>query len=149
MRKNRSKVSPDPKLSRRERQIMDAVYVGCPATAREILERLADPPGYSTVRKQLSVLLEKGELKASRSGRALVYQPVRSRENAARSAIRRLVDTFFGGSLEAAVTGLLDVGEEKLSEQEAVELRRRISEAAGQAGKSSDGSNNGRKGGAS
>ncbi len=149
MRKKRSNVPAEIPLSRRERQIMDAVYVGCPATAREILERLADPPGYSTVRKQLSVLMEKGELKASRSGRALVYQPVRSRENAARSAIRRLVDTFFGGSLEAAVTGLLDVGEENLSEHEATELRRRISEAAGQAGKSNDGSSDLRKGGAS
>lgn len=132
MRKKRNSPAADSQLSRRERQIMDAVYAGTPVTAREIHQRLDDPPGYSTVRKQLSVLIEKGEITAIRSGRALVYEPIRSRDAAARSAIRRLVDTFFGGSLEAAVTGLIDVGEEKLSGTEAAELRRRIAEAAEQ-----------------
>ncbi len=43
---------PDPsQLSRRERQIMEIVCALGQATAAEILERLPDPPNYSTVRK--------------------------------------------------------------------------------------------------
>jgi predicted transcriptional regulator len=128
--KEESSSPADVGLSRRERQIMDAVYGGYPATAREIHRRLVDPPGYSTVRKQLSVLIEKSELKGRRVGRALVYEPVRSRESAAKSAIHRLVETFFGGSLEAAVTGLINAGEKPLTAEEAATLRQRIAEAA-------------------
>ena len=123
------KSNPETQLSRRERQIMDLVFAKNPVTAREIHEQIPDAPGYSSIRKLLSVLIEKGELTAKREGRALVYKPVRSQTAAAKSAIQRLVDTFFGGSLEAAVAGLLDVGEEKLSTEEAAELRRRIAES--------------------
>jgi len=37
-----------------------------------------------------------------------------------------LVDTFFGGSMETAVSGLLDLGEERLSETEVAQLLERI-----------------------
>lgn len=121
---------PESKLSRRERQIMDIVFAGHPVTAREIHQQLPDPPGYSTVRKLLSVLIEKGELKAGQQGRALVYEPVRSAKSAAKSAMKRLVDTFFGGSVEAAVSGLIDLGEEKLSAKELAELRGKIAASA-------------------
>lgn len=113
-------------LSRRERQIMDLIFAKGQATAREIWEQMPDPPGYSTVRKLLSVLIGKGELTTTQDGRALVYQPVRSRQSVARSALRRLVDTFFGGSIEKAVSGLLDLGEEQLSEPEVARLLERI-----------------------
>ena len=121
--------NPENNLSRRERQIMDIVYAKNPITAREIQEMIPDAPGYSSVWKLLSVLIEKGELNGEREGRALVYTPVRSQAAAAKSAIQRLVDTFFGGSLEAAVAGLLDVEEEKLTSEEAAGLRRRILES--------------------
>ena len=121
---------PEPQLSRRERQIMDLVFANHPVTARAIHAQLPEAPSYSTVRKLLSVLIEKGELKAKPDGRALTYEPVRSPIAAAKSAIQRLVDTFFGGSLEAAVAGLLDHGEERLSAKEAADLRRRIAKSA-------------------
>lgn len=113
---------------------MDLIFAGYPITAREIHAQLPDAPSYSTVRKLLSVLIDKGELKATTKDRALVYEPVRSPKAAAKSAIQRLVDTFFGGSLEAAVAGMLDHGEEKLSPEEVAQLRRRIAEANLEAG---------------
>ena len=133
----KSDANPEDKLSRRERQIMDIVYARNPITAREIQKAIPDAPSYSSVRKILYLLIEKGELRGKRSGRALLYTPVRSRATAAKSAVRRLVDTFYGGSVEAAVVGLLDLGEEKLSAEEAAELRRRIAESkTDQTGKS-------------
>ena len=116
-------------LSRRERQIMDLVFAHGEATAREIWDKLPDPPGYSTVRKLLSVLIDKGELATTQNGRALVYHPLRSKQAVTRSALTRLVDTFFGGSVEKAVSGLLDLGEKDLSESEAQRLLERIEQA--------------------
>lgn len=121
--------SLETQLSRRERQIMDLVFARGEATAREVWEQLPDPPGYSTVRKLLSVLIEKGELVTTQNGRALVYKPVRSRQSVTRSALQRLVDTFYGGSIEKAVSGLLDLGEKELSEAEAQRLLERIEDA--------------------
>ena len=98
----------DP-LTRRERQIMDVVYAAGRATAKEIEERMPDAPTHATVRTLLRVLLNKGHLKHRQEGRAFVYEPKKPADNAARSALRRLVDVFFAGSLERAVSGLLEV----------------------------------------
>lgn len=105
---------------------MDLIFARGQATAREIWDSLPDPPGYSTVRKLLSVLIEKGELTTTQDGRALVYKPVRSRQAVTTSALKRLVDTFFGGSVAKAVTGLLELGEDDLSDAEAERLLGRI-----------------------
>lgn len=114
---------PDP-LTRRERQIMDVLYAQGRATAREIEAALPDAPTGATVRTILKVLLTKGLVRHHQEGRAFVYRPVTSPATAAKSAVRRLVDVFFQGSLERAVTGLLDarnaVSAEELERLEAL-----------------------------
>ena len=55
-------------LSRRERQIMDVVYLLGRVTVAEVLERLPDPPGYSAVRAMLRVLENKGHLRHALEG---------------------------------------------------------------------------------
>ena len=59
-------------LSRRERQIMDAVYRLGRATAAELQDALPEPPGYSAVRAHLRVLEEKGHLRP-RAGRDALH----------------------------------------------------------------------------
>ena len=98
---------PDP-LSRRERQMMDIIYAGGQASAQEVLGAMPDPPSYSAVRATLRILIEKGHLKTRREGQRYTYLPTRSPEAAARTAVQRLVDTFFGGSRERAVAALLE-----------------------------------------
>jgi predicted transcriptional regulator len=97
-----------PPLSRREREIMDILYAAAPLGAAEIRERLASPPSYSAVRALLRILEDKGHITHEESGARYVYSPVVSRAKARRSALRSLVQTFFGGSPEQAVAALID-----------------------------------------
>ena len=117
-------------LSRRERQIMDVLYSREEMTAREVLDALPDPSGYSSVRKQLSLLVEKGIVCSRQEGRALIYRPATPRSSAAKSALRKIVDTFFSGSVSAAMTGLLNLDEEALSQDEAERLKEEIRKSA-------------------
>ena len=66
---------------------MDSVFTHSSVIAGAILQQLPDPPGYSTVRKLLAGLVEKSELVARKQGRLLVYEPLRSRQSAAKTAL--------------------------------------------------------------
>lgn len=90
-------------LTRRERQIMDIVYSLKQARVNQVLEAMPDRLSRVTVRTMLRVLEEKGHLKHTLSGREFIYRPVRPRRRAGQSAMRRLVETFFDGSLAKAV----------------------------------------------
>jgi BlaI family transcriptional regulator, penicillinase repressor len=105
-------------LSRRERQIMDAIYKLGSATAAEVMGNLPAPPSYSAVRAMLRLLEEKGMLRHEQDGMKYVYLPTLSREKASQSALKQLVQTFFGGSTEEAVAAILDMSRAKMSEQE-------------------------------
>src|SRR5206468_3636906 len=102
-------------LSRREREIMDVIYRSGRASAAEVLDQLADPPSYSTVRALLRLLEEKGHLRHEQDGPRYVFLPTLSRDQARRSALTHLVRTFFDGSAAEAVAALL-TGGEKLSD---------------------------------
>lgn len=115
-------------LSRREREIMDVIFaIGGEASAEEIRERLSDPPSYSAVRAMLAKLETKGAVRHREKGLKYVYSPTTPRKAARRSALRRLVDVFFDGSKEQAVTALLS--EEKWSDEELDQLAREIERA--------------------
>jgi predicted transcriptional regulator len=126
--KQASKPKPDESpLSRRERQLMDLIYEKGEATARAVWESLPEAPSYSTVRTLLSLLVKKGHLScADTQDRAIVYRPTRKRAAAADSALRRLVRTFFEGSVANAVTGLLSMKDRNLSAEELDRLEQLI-----------------------
>ncbi|HOC17367.1 MAG TPA: BlaI/MecI/CopY family transcriptional regulator [Vicinamibacterales bacterium] len=94
-------------LSRRERQIIDILYRLGRATAAEVRRELPGDPAYSTVRTQLRVLESKGHVRHEEEGLRYVYTPALPRTVASKSALRHLVDTFFGGSTERVVAALL------------------------------------------
>lgn len=116
-------------LSRRERQIMDALYRRGRATVSDVLEELTDPPSYSAVRTTLGVLEDKGAVRHVRDGRRFVYLPTVPRERARRNALRRLLNTFFDDSMEGAVSALLELKSADLSEAELARIQRLIDEA--------------------
>ncbi|KPL00196.1 MAG: CopY family transcriptional regulator [Planctomycetes bacterium SM23_65] len=116
-------------LSRRERQIMDIIYRRGEASVAQVLEDLPDTPTYSTVRTLLRILEEKGHLKHAKDGPRYVYRPTRPRSQAARSALKRLLETFFDGSAEKAVTALLDVSDANLTPDELQRLAKLIEKA--------------------
>jgi predicted transcriptional regulator len=114
-------------LSRRESQIMDAVYSLGEATAQEILERLPEPPSYSAVRALLTILEEKGHLIHRREGTRYIYQPTAAPEKVKQSVLAHLVKTFFGGSVPQVITELLSTGD--LTQDELDELAHKIEQA--------------------
>src|SRR3954447_25920883 len=105
-------------LSRRERQIMDIVYARGEATAAEVNTALPDQRSYSTVRTLLRILEEKGHLKHREDGPRYVYVPTRDRKAESKSALKRVVQTFFAGSLANAVAALVDTADGKMSPDE-------------------------------
>lgn len=108
---------------------MDVVYQRGQATAAEVREALPDAPGYSAVRALLRILEEKGHLTHAEDGKRYVFSPTQPRPVAAQSALNQIVHTFFGGSVEKAVTTLLSSSDAKLSEEELDRLARLIDEA--------------------
>jgi BlaI family penicillinase repressor len=109
--------SIEGELSRRERQIMDALFELGEASAEEVRQRLPEPPSYSAVRVMLTRLEKKGYIRHREEGLRYVYLPAVSKARERRSALSRLVQTFFGGSTAQAITALLDTAED-LSEEE-------------------------------
>lgn len=118
-----------PALSRRERQIMDVVYARGEASVAEVLAGIPDPPSYSAVRALLAILVNKGHLRHRSEKGRYIYAPVRKRATAGRSALRRVLDTFFEGSLEQAVAALLDGADSRLSQADLDRLEQLIQQA--------------------
>lgn len=105
---------PLKNLSRRERQVMHALYAGGPATVNEVLERMADPPSYSSVRATLRVLEEKGHVEHEPEGRRYLYRPTIEPERARKAALAEIVRTYFDGSAENAAAALLRMSDVRL-----------------------------------
>ena len=111
-------------LTRRERQIMDVLYENGEAAVGEVQDALPDAPSYSAVRALLRKLLDKGHVAYRDDRGRYVYRPVLARAKARRSALNRVVETFYGGSAAAAVVGLLgskrELSDDELASIEAV-----------------------------
>ena len=122
-------MSNERHLSRRERQIMDVLHQRRRATAADVLAGLPDPPGYSAVRALLRILEEKGHVKHRRDGARYVFLPRASRETARRSALKRVVSTFFQGSVTQTVAALLETADTRLSDSELHDLQQTIAQA--------------------
>ena len=108
-------------LSRRESQIMDALFRLGEGSVSEVLRHIDDPPGYNSLRTTLGILERKGLVVHRRDGARFIYRPRESAERAGRGVLQRLVGTFFGGSKPKAVAALLDTSSD-LSEEEYREL---------------------------
>ena len=116
-------------LSRRERQIMDALYSLGRASAAEIREAIPNPPSYTAVRTHLSILHERNQVKYSSDGTRYIYEPVVPRDKMAESAISRVMQTFFDNSVEKVVSTLLRRKDSALSAEQLDRLARMIERA--------------------
>lgn len=116
-------------LSRRERQIMDVVYERGRVTVADVMAALPEPPSYSAVRALLRILEEKGHLRHQQDGPRYVYQATVPRDQARRSALRRLVRTFFDGSATLAAAALIDLEAARLSDDELERLENQVAQA--------------------
>ena len=118
-------------LGKRERQIMDVIYSLGRASATQVLEHLENPPSRSSVRTFLTILETRGHLRHKKVGKEYIYEPTHPRHSVGKSALQRVIDVFFSGSLEKAVTAHLLDPKTEVSKEEL----KRLSAIIGQAKK--------------
>ncbi len=95
-------------LSRREREIMHAVFaLANRASAEDIRVRLVDPPSYSAVRAMLVRLEAKGHLRHTEEAGRYIYQATTSPASAKRAALQHYLGVFFEGSRNQLLAALL------------------------------------------
>jgi predicted transcriptional regulator len=120
----------DPsELSRRERQIMDAVFALGEATVNQVVEAIPSAPTAMAVRRMMHILEEKGHLRRRESGREVVYAPRQAKGKAGRAALEQVIETFFGGSLVEALAAHLHSRKDQVSAEERERLIELIKQA--------------------
>src|SRR6186997_2063941 len=102
---------------------MEIVHRRQRAAIEDIRAELPDAPSPSSVRKLLEIMIERGLLGREYDGPRFVYFPAARPEDASKSALRRLVRTFFDDSPGAAAAALLDMTRAPLSADEYDRLR--------------------------
>lgn len=118
-----------PILSKREQQIMECIYTQGKATADEVHRGIPDAPSYSAVRALLRILVDKGHVRYEKEGPRYVYFPTRSRKSAGGPALKRVMNTFFEGSIEKTVAALMNVHDKSPSNDQLDQLQRLIDQA--------------------
>ncbi|MGH7695641.1 MAG: BlaI/MecI/CopY family transcriptional regulator, partial [Gemmatimonadaceae bacterium] len=92
----------------------------------EIMDELPDPPTYSAVRSILRILGEKDLVRHREDGPRYIYEPTDSTERVRADALEHVVDTYFAGSTEQAMTALLRLSDTDMSDAEIKRLREKI-----------------------
>jgi predicted transcriptional regulator len=116
-------------LSRRERQVIEILHRRGESTVAEILQALPDPPTYSAVRSILRILSEKKLIEHKEDGPRYVYFPAKPTDKAREDVLAHVVQTYFAGSTEQAVTALLRLSDADMDDAEISRLRDKIRRA--------------------
>ncbi len=116
-------------LSKRERQIMDILHRRKEASVAEVLQDIADPPSYSSIRALMNIMANKGYIKHRKIGLKYVYSPVVASQNAVKGEVKRLLKTYFDDSMEKAVAAFINANKSKLAEEDFERLHSLIEQA--------------------
>jgi predicted transcriptional regulator len=116
-------------FSRREREIMEALYKLGKASAADIRAQIADPPSYTAIRTLLTILEKKGHVRHASDGTRYIYEPAVAREQMSKRAMDSLLRTFFDNSVERAVAALLTRKDADVSRDELDRLSKLIEKA--------------------
>jgi len=97
-------------LTKQELQIMKVVWDLGSASVKQVCEAISQkkPTAYTTILTLMGILEEKGVLVHERSGRAYIYKPLLSRQQATQNHIKDLLERFFDGSPEKLIRNLLE-----------------------------------------
>jgi BlaI family transcriptional regulator, penicillinase repressor len=101
---------------------MDVLWRRRRGTVAELTAALRPPPlAYTTVLTMLRILEQKGVVRRDADARAHVYHPLIERDDAARSAIGEIVQSFFANSKSALAVRLMS--EERPSREALAEIK--------------------------
>lgn len=122
-------------FSRRERQIMDVVYRLGQATVSDVSQAIADPPSTNAIRTMMGILVKKGHLKVKKrkgAGGSNIYASTRSKQSIVHSSLRQMINVLFGGSVEQAVAGMIEMNQDEFSPEELERIRNLVDQAHAQ-----------------
>jgi predicted transcriptional regulator len=112
-------------LTEAEQRLMDILWRLESGTVTEIAAALPKKLdlAYNTVLTMMGILEAKGYVRHTKlkEGRAFIYRPIVSRDQASRSALQHLLSRFFGNSAEALVLNLIE--NEALDDKERTRIR--------------------------
>jgi predicted transcriptional regulator len=108
--------TPQVHLTRRESQIMAVLHRRRRGTVEDIRAELPDASSPSSIRKLLEIMIGRGLVARESDGPRFVYFPAVRPEEASRSALRHLVQTFFDNSTGLAMAALLNLSDTTLSD---------------------------------
>jgi BlaI family transcriptional regulator, penicillinase repressor len=121
----------DPaELGELERAIMRLIWQHGDLTAEQVREELVEldrPLKDSTIRTVLRRLEDKGYVTHTVENRTFRYRPAETRQLVAGRAVKRIIDRFCDGSVEALLVGMVD--SEVLDRTELQRLAERIAAA--------------------
>ena len=104
-----------------ELEILNVLWAEGPSTVREVHTLSGRETGYTTVLKQMQVMVEKGLLGRSERYRSHVYEAKVAKEQTQRQLTRNLLERAFDGSAKNLVLGALS--SQKVSAAELQEIR--------------------------
>lgn len=122
------------KLTQAEWQLMNALWQGHPASAREIEERLPKETkwAYTTIKTMLTRLVAKGAIAERMEGKAALYEPRITRQKARLAALRSVAEEAFDGALGSLMHFLV---EEELSDEDRAKLAELLEEKSRKGGR--------------
>ena len=99
-------------LTRQELQIMRVVWERSEATVRDVCEVISrkKKTAYTTILTLMGILEAKGALTHVRSGRAYVYRPILSRDQATSNQVNDVIERFFDGDADRLVDHVRESG---------------------------------------
>lgn len=117
-------------LSRREREVLEIVFAMGEGTLGEIAEQMKSPPTRPAMRSIIKILEEKGHIEQTgKRGREHVFRPRRVVKKEGRSAWRKLLATFFGGSISDGFAAYLNDPNVQLDPAELDEIEALVRDA--------------------
>jgi BlaI family transcriptional regulator, penicillinase repressor len=119
---------PDDELGPRERQIMGIVYRLGRVTAEDVRAELKDPVSNAAVRGMLRILEEKDLVTHDQDGPRYVYYATADRSKVSKSAMKKLVQTFYDNSAGSALVAMLGMFEKNITDEDLERLEEVIRE---------------------
>src|SRR5580704_14545530 len=104
-----------------ELEILNILWANGPSTVRDVHTQSSKDTGYTTVLKQMQVMVEKGLLGRSERFRSHVYEARIAKEKTQQRLARNLVQRAFDGSAANLVLGALSA--QRVSPAELAEIR--------------------------
>lgn len=126
-------VTPPLNLSRRERQLIEALFRLGEASVAQVREAIDDPPSYSSVRAMLTELSRKEQVTYRQQGKRYLYRPTAARAKVAKGMLANLVANFFRGRPSEAICALLEQHAGGLTPEDIQRIKQQIERAEAEA----------------